>query len=60
MVGRRDLGGDDEDDDGADDLGAARMFPRQTLGLGEEAWSRALGGHGPTWHCDEGSLRAAH
>lgn len=37
MVGRRDLGGDDEDDDGADDLGAARMLPRQSLGPREGA-----------------------
>lgn len=60
-MGRRDLGGDDEDDDdGADDLGVARMLRRQTLGPGEGAWSRALGGHGPTWHCGEDSLRAAH
>lgn len=60
MVGRRGLGGDDEDDDGADDLGVARMLRRQTRGPGEGALSRALGGHGPTWHCGEDSLRAAH
>lgn len=60
MVGRRDLGEDDEDDDGADDLGAARMLPRQSLGPRERAWSRALGGHGPAWHCGEDSLRVAH
>lgn len=58
-MGRKDQGGDDEDGDDADDLGAARNLPRQSLGPGEEAWSRALGGHGPAWHCGEDSRREA-
>lgn len=57
MVGRRDQGGDDEDGDGADDSGAARILLRQSLGPGEGVWSRTLGGHVPAWHCGEDSLR---
>lgn len=59
MVGRRDLDGDDEGGDGVDELGGARTLPQQSLGLGEGAWSRALGGHGPAWHCAEDSQKVA-
>lgn len=56
MVGRRGLDGDDDYGDGVDDLDVTRT---QRLGPREGAWSKVLGGHGPTWHCAEDSLRVA-